>query len=218
MKKIIFLIIFCISFMFSINIVFADCYRICKNNNCNYYTESPYANKECWQYDGSKYELGTLDGSTHCKNPDNCKNVSILYCANSVGETIEKVSDESLCKDAKEKSTYDNDKNKVSCGSIGSFNKKIPELTSWGFTIVQVVVPVILVILGIVDFVKALTSQKDDEIKKGQQIFIKRLITGILIFFVVVIVKLVVSLLASSSRESNNILNCIDCFLSNKCN
>ena len=104
---------------------------------------------------------------------------------------------------------------KVSCGSIGSFNKKIPELTSWIFLIIQVIVPVILVILGVIDFVKALTSQKDDEIKKGQKIFIKRLITGILIFFVVAIVKLVVSML---DNNSNNILNCVDCFISNKCN
>ena len=108
-------------------------------------------------------------------------------------------------------------KNNVSCGNIGSINKKIPELTSWIITIAQIVVPVILVIFGVIDFVKAIVSQKEDEIKKGQQIFIKRLITGILIFFVVVIVKFVVSLLAGEN-ESGNIINCIDCFISNKCN
>lgn len=106
---------------------------------------------------------------------------------------------------------------KVSCGNIGSINKKIPELTSWIITIAQVVVPVILVIFGVIDFVKAIVSQKEDEIKKGQQVFIKRLITGILIFFVVVIVKFVVSLL-SSDKESESILSCVDCFISNKCN
>lgn len=107
--------------------------------------------------------------------------------------------------------------NKVSCGSIGSFHRKIPELTSWIVTILEIAVPVILVILGIIDFVKAIMSQKDDEIKRGQNVFIKRLVTGVLIFFIVVIVKLLVSLLATD-KDSKNILSCIDCFISNKCN
>ena len=107
--------------------------------------------------------------------------------------------------------------NKVSCGRIGAFHKKIPELTSWFFVIIEIAVPVILVILGIIDFAKSLTSQKSDEIKKGQQIFIKRLITAAIIFFVVVIVKLLVGLLSSGTAESNGIIDCIECFLNNRC-
>ena len=45
--------------------------------------------------------------------------------------------------------------------------------------------------------------------------FIKRLIAGALIFFVVVIAKLLISVVADSS--SANIIECIDCFLSNSC-
>lgn len=115
-------------------------------------------------------------------------------------------------------SSYDfSDGSKVQCGNIGKFHKKIPELTSWVITIVQVAVPVLLIILGMIDFIKALVSQKEDEIKQGQRIFIKRVITGVLIFFVVVIVKFVVSLVANST-DSKNFISCIDCFISNKCN
>ena len=74
---------------------------------------------------------------------------------------------------------------KVKCGNIGTFHRKIPEITSWIITVAQVLVPVILVIFGVIDFVKALSSQKDDEIKKGQQTFIKRLIAAVIVFFVV---------------------------------
>jgi len=106
---------------------------------------------------------------------------------------------------------------KVSCGNLGKFNKKLPEISSWLITLLQVAVPVILIIMGVIDFVKSLSSQKDDEIKKGQQMFIKRVITAIIIFFVVVVVKLLVSLVSSGQTEKESIVKCIDCFISNKC-
>lgn len=102
---------------------------------------------------------------------------------------------------------------KVSCGNVTDIPRKIPELTNYFVTIVQIVVPVILVIMGSIDLIKGLTSQKEDEIKKGQQTFIKRLIIGAIIFFVIVITKFLVSLIAEGS--SNNIASCIDCFFSN---
>ena len=106
---------------------------------------------------------------------------------------------------------------KVMCGNIGTFNRKIPEITSWIVTIIEIVVPVILTIIGAIDFVKAIISSKEDEIKKGQQVFIRRLITAVIIFFIVAITKLIVSVVSSGSTESKNIINCIDCFISNKC-
>jgi hypothetical protein len=105
---------------------------------------------------------------------------------------------------------------KVSCGNITGIPKKIPELTSLAITIVHVAVPVILVIMGSLDLFKGITAQKEDEIKKGQQVFVKRLILAALIFFVVVIVKLLISVVADSSND--NISSCIDCFISNDCN
>ena len=108
--------------------------------------------------------------------------------------------------------------NKVSCGNIGQFHKKLPEITSWIVIAVQVIVPVILVIMGGIDFVKALSSQKEDEIKKGQQILVKRFIVAVIIFFTVSITKLLVGLVSSSNNESKSIISCIDCFISNKCN
>lgn len=100
---------------------------------------------------------------------------------------------------------------KVNCGNITEIPKKIPELTNYCFTIMQVAVPVILIIMGSIDLVKGLYAQKEDEIKKGQKIFLKKLIVGLIIFFVVVIVKLLISAVAENS--SQNIVECIDCFL-----
>ena len=104
---------------------------------------------------------------------------------------------------------------KVSCGNITDIPAKIPELTSFAITMIQIAVPIVLVVMGSLDLFKGITAQKEDEIKKGQQMFIKRLIVGALIFFVVVIAKLLISVVADSS--SANIIECVDCFLSNSC-
>ena len=105
---------------------------------------------------------------------------------------------------------------KVSCGNITDIPKKIPELTSYAMTVIQVAVPIIFVIVGSLDLFKGITAQKEDEIKKGQQAFIKRLIIAVLIFFIIVIVKFIVSIVANGS--DTNFVECIDCFLSKKCN
>lgn len=79
--------------------------------------------------------------------------------------------------------------------------------------IIQIVVPVLLVVFGSIDFLKAIIAQKDDEIKKGQQTFIKRLIAGIIVFFVIAVVKLVISFAAGDDDEQKEtILNCANCF------
>jgi len=108
---------------------------------------------------------------------------------------------------------------KVSCGTgegkVTGIPKKIPGLTSLAVNIIQIAVPIILVIMGSIDLFKGITAGKEDEMKKGQQIFIKRLVLGAIIFFVVVIVKFLISIVADTNVS--NIVDCIDCFVSNDC-
>ena len=107
-------------------------------------------------------------------------------------------------------SAYD----KVTCGNMTGIPEKIPELTRYFVTIVQIAAPVILVILGMIDLFKGITSQKEDEIKKAQQILIKRTIIALIVFFLFVIVKVVISVAAESS--SDNIIDCMNCFLNDE--
>jgi len=58
---------------------------------------------------------------------------------------------------------------------------------------VRIIVPILVIILGILDFAKAVFAGKEDEMKKAQTTFIKRLIIGILVFFVPVLVNLIMS-------------------------
>ncbi|MDD2377915.1 MAG: hypothetical protein PHD10_00760 [Bacilli bacterium] len=70
--------------------------------------------------------------------------------------------------------------------------------------IIQIGVPILLVIWGMLDLGKAVVAQKEDEIKKGQQTFVKRLIAAAIVFFVIVIVKFVVSLVAGDDVSGND--------------
>ena len=76
--------------------------------------------------------------------------------------------------------------------------------------VIQVGVPILLIIWGMLDLGKAVMAQKEEEIKKGQNTFIKRLIAAILVFFVITIVRLVVSLFADSSSGEQDIWGCVD--------
>lgn len=105
----------------------------------------------------------------------------------------------------------------VDCGNnlMTGIPVVFPKIVSLALAIIQVAVPVVLVVMGSLDLFKGITAQKDDEIKKGQHMFIKRLIAAALIFFVFVIVKFIISFVADNS--GSRIMECAVCFIENKC-
>lgn len=110
----------------------------------------------------------------------------------------------------------------VSCGSstsplIKNIPSIIPRISSSLYNTVMVIVPVIMILMGMLDLIKGILSQKEDEIRKGRSSLVKRLIMGFVTFLVVMIVKLFVSAVAMTT-DSNKIVDCIDCFVSNTCN
>ena len=86
---------------------------------------------------------------------------------------------------------------------------KIANTVHTVITVIKVAIPVLLVIFGMLDLFKGITAQKEDEIKKGQQIFVKRLISAAIVFFVVSIVQLIVSFVS----DEEGIWTCASCFL-----
>ncbi len=110
-------------------------------------------------------------------------------------------------------------KNIASCDSAISstvlIDEKIPNTVSTIVNIIKVVVPILLVIFGMIDLFKGITAQKEDELKKGQQMFIKRLVAGIIVFFVFSIVQMLTSLVAGD--DNTDIFTCVNCFINKKC-
>ena len=108
----------------------------------------------------------------------------------------------------------------VSCGSEGNalisrIPVIFPNITSTLFNIIMFVIPVIMVIMGAIDLIKGIASQKEEEIKKGRQSFAKRLFAGAATLLIVLLVKTLVTVVAGAG--SNGIIGCVDCFISRSC-
>lgn len=73
-------------------------------------------------------------------------------------------------------------------------------------TLIQIGVPIILIIMGMMDMGKAVASQKEDEIKKSQSLLIKRIIYAVVVFLIIAIVKFVLSFVGDTASEA---LECI---------
>lgn len=96
-------------------------------------------------------------------------------------------------------------------GTCARIPADIFKLVSMIITVLKFGVPVLLIIFGMLDLGKAVVASKEDEIKKGQQMFIKRVISAIIVFFVIVVVQLVINVAAGN--ESGSIWNCVQGFI-----
>lgn len=104
----------------------------------------------------------------------------------------------------------------VSCPALGNVvvDQKIADIVKLIIKVIQIAVPVLLVIFGSFDLVKGLIAQKEDEIKKGQQTLVKRLIAGAIVFFVIALVKLLITAVAG---DNDDIWSCACQFISDNC-
>ena len=68
---------------------------------------------------------------------------------------------------------------------------------------IQIGVPIILIIVGMFDMGKAITQQKEDEIKKAQNLLVKKAIAAALVFLMFSLVSLVVSIVNIDSDSWN---------------
>ena len=76
---------------------------------------------------------------------------------------------------------------------------------------IQVVVPILLIIWGMIDFAKAIIGQDEDKIKAGQKLFMKRLIAAVVVFLIVTIVQLAIRLATTVGGEGNEADSVWDC-------
>ena len=94
---------------------------------------------------------------------------------------------------------------------VGLYN-----LVSDAITMIEVIVPILLIILGMVDFAKSVASNDEDKIKAGQRSFIKRLIAGIVVLLVIACTKLVLSVTAdldSGDAVDDDMWDCVVKFI-----
>lgn len=106
----------------------------------------------------------------------------------------------------------------LSCGNTKfQFHKSLPDFTSTVFDVLKVLTPVIIIITGMIDLLKAVAAQKEDEIKKAQQKLVRRLLAGAIVFLVFVIVETVIHMTAEGN-DAENAMDCVNCFLNGSSN
>lgn len=69
-------------------------------------------------------------------------------------------------------------------------------------TLIQFVVPILLIVWGILDLSKAITAGKEDEIKKWRKTLVDRIIAAVVVFLVPFIVFTITGLIGDSSWKT----------------
>ena len=68
---------------------------------------------------------------------------------------------------------------------------------------IKIVVPILLIIWGMMDFTKSVVAKKEEDIKKYQKAFVSRLISALIVFLIIFIVQLAVNLVSGVEDSTN---------------
>lgn len=81
--------------------------------------------------------------------------------------------------------------------------------TIFGYIIlgIEVVVPLLLIVSGMITMAQAVMKQKEDDIKKAQSLLVKKIIAAVITFLVISITKMVVNLVT----KDENWASCAKC-------
>lgn len=109
---------------------------------------------------------------------------------------------------------YCNKCNSVLGMSTNGIPMELVNIVSLVYTAIQIGVPLILILVGMFDMGKAITQQKEDEIKKAQGLLVKKAIAAALVFLMFSLVSLVFSIVAPADNKTN-IWTCVDALINN---
>ena len=99
------------------------------------------------------------------------------------------------------------------CNEFVTNNDKIVDIIRFVYNAIKIGVPIILVVVGMFDMGKAITQQKEDEIKKAQTLLVKKAVAALIVFLMFAFAQLIVSLVAD---DKDTTISCIDSILNGK--
>lgn len=101
-------------------------------------------------------------------------------------------------------------------GLIGGDETGIPNIVGniihWLYLGIQIIVPLLLIIFGMIELAKAITAQKEDEIKKAQAGLLKKAVVAIIVFLVFSLTKFVFNF----AQGNGGAWKCVDQLISGK--
>lgn len=86
----------------------------------------------------------------------------------------------------------------LDCGKV----LPVLDVMKFALTAIQWVAPVLLILWGTIDLVKAVVAGKEDDIKKYQKTLVKRVISAVIIFLIPTAVSLLLGLIGSSEWKN----------------
>ena len=103
----------------------------------------------------------------------------------------------------------------VNCNGI-IISEQLVDIIHMIYSGIRIGVPIILILVGMFDMGKAITKQKEDEIKKAQQLLARKAVAAALVFVIVSAVGMIFSMVDNES-DSANTWSCINAMLSGEC-
>lgn len=103
----------------------------------------------------------------------------------------------------------------IQCGS-SALPAPIPGMTRAIVLLLQIVLPIVIIIMGSIDFMKAVGSSDPEKIKNGQKQFIKRITAAVIFFLVITIVRMAVRMISDVTGEDKTIAQCVSCLIDSK--
>ena len=76
---------------------------------------------------------------------------------------------------------------------------EILRIVGWIYIGIEIVVPIILIVIGMLDLAKAVAEKSDDKIKAAQQLLVKRAIAAAIVFLVAAAVGLLMRVVGSDA-------------------
>lgn len=98
------------------------------------------------------------------------------------------------------------------CDEFVSNNDKIVDIIRLVYNAIKIGVPIILVIVGMFDMGKAITQQKEDEIKKAQTLLVKKAVAALIVFLLFAFVQLIVNIVGGAETT----MGCVDSILNGR--
>ena len=107
------------------------------------------------------------------------------------------------------------DNNSEVCGFLGNEDSKTVAIFRKLYKYLKVLIPVLIILLGIVDFIKVVVTGKDDDMKKAINRFVKRIIVAVIFVLVPVLIQLFINISGLTSEYSgiNDGIRAILCIL-----
>lgn len=93
-----------------------------------------------------------------------------------------------------------------------SNNLKVPlKYIGWVLVVAKIIIPILIIVMGVIDFFKVITSSKAEDVPKASRSLAMRMIAGVVIFFIPVFIEFFFSLIDDWSDYKTSYSICTKC-------